>query len=747
MGIPSRRPYRGAVRLAGALLVVGLLLLPAGLTDSASTASRAGRSGRGIVVNTAAAQPTADQINLARALAMAAEDPADNVIRFDPAVFRVPITISLTEPIAPPEGGGKDRIEGPSGGAAVTLDASACPDAGVLVGDGASLTLVNLIIQGGKDRAVLLKDKGSLSLHDVTIRSAGGPGIALFGEARADLARCRLVANQTHGLEVHGECAVVLRDVEISGGGQSGIAGFDRSSVTAANSRLDRNGHWNVVLTGQARADLDGCTLSGAEFANVDVSESARLALRNSTLEQGRRFGLFATGQSSVDMAGGGIRRHASRGIEMQDSARLVMQAAEVDGSGDYGVILFEQCSIRAVACKFTRNAGHGVSLRGRATGDFKGCLFSRNRYSGLGCLDARDGGAVAATQCIFQGNGMRPIYRGPLHLDPLVPTPLSIDDETVACLADPRATVELYLDRAGEAARYLKTLQADEQGRFRVDRAAVPDGWVMTASATASGSTSEFNVVAGASSADAMGALLAHTGPLSDIGGDADLDGGLRRWRTGTKLILHVANPPSVAVERYARFVTEHVVDWTRGAVRAELCVGAAVPSSRDAVVVPVRYLSPDAEALLGRGGVTFMKWDGQGYFMSPMRILLATGADPRETCPRVLAHEFGHVLGLCHARVGLLSRMQGSTPPTDAFVNDFSPMFTFYDVQALHVLSNPRWGGPATLRQLVAAGALPPAPTGTTVASLQPTAVRPTYSPPPAQAQPAGPQPAHRP
>lgn len=730
-------------RAAGTLLTAAVFLLPAGVTQSTRSAAGSSSPNRSpIVVNSLHPLHVDGKVNFARALELAAADPRDNVIRFDPAIVAGEVTIPLAAPIVPPEErAGRDLIEGPADGGSVTLDGSACPDAALILGGGLDFSLSHVTVRGGGQRAILVKERARLTLDHVTLRSQSGPGIALFGESRLEARHCRLDEAQTHGLEVHGNCSVDLASVEISGCQQSGVAGFEQAVIRARQSRLDRNAHWNLVLTGSAAAELEDCTLAGARFANTDISETTKLTTRGCILQDGQRFGLFATGEAKAELRYTRVSGHGSRGIEMQDGAALVLEGAEVDSNRDYGVILFEKCSIRAEGSKFTRNQGHGVSLRGHATGDFEICLFAGNRYSGLGCLDARDGGKVATSRCLFQGNGMRPIYRGPSHLDPLVPTPLSIDARRVACVADPNAIVELYLDRAGEASRYLRTIQADARGRFSVDRSDVPPGWVMAATARTGGSTSEFNVIAGSLATDVLGALLARTGPLSDTGGDTDLNGDLRRWRSGTKLILHLENPPSATVERYARFVTDHVADWTRGALRAELSVGPNARAASDDVIVPVQYLAADAPALLGRGGVTFMKWDARGHFISPMKILLATGKEPGETCPRVLAHEFGHVLGLCHARVGLLSRMQGSLAPSDAFVNDFSPMMTFYDVLALHILHDPQWegGGSTTLRQVVRAGMLPPLPQAA-VASIRPVSDQPTYSPP---AQEPGPEP----
>lgn len=749
-----RGRWLGFARPIAAPAIAALLVSAIGIPTTNASPSRSPKKPRSInliTVNSLARDleglSAADKsINLARAIALAGQDPSDNEIRFDPELFTGAQTIVLDQPITVNAAAGNMSIRGPESGS-LTIDGGACPDASIILGNNGSLALFDLTVKGGRQRAILLKDKARVTLENVHVHSKQGPGMALFGSARAEVTNCIFKNIQTHGIEVHGDCVALLDHVVVEGSGQSSIAGFDRASITAESSTLNSNGHWNLVLTGECRAKLENSKLTGAQFANADISENSRLDIRGCTIEQGGRFGVFATGRTSCEIAQSTIRLQGNRGIEMQDQASLRVSSSEIDANGDYGLILFEKCHVRAVDTKFTRNAGHGVSVRGKSAGDFDRCVFIGNRYSGIGCLDAGDGGDVRATQCVFRNNGMRPIYRGPLHLDPLVPTPLSIDALTVECIADPRATIELYLDRAGEAARYLRTIRADTRGRFLVNRSEVPPGWVMTATATAGNSTSEFNVIAGEASSDVIGALLARTGPLSDTGGHVDLDGGLRRWQTGTQLVLHLPNPPSQAVEKYAHFIARHVPDWTCGAIRAEVCLNATAPSDRNTVVVPVQYLPPDSTPLLGRGGVTFMRWDAQGYFVVPMKILLASGKDPAETCPRVLAHEFGHVLGLCHTRVGLLSRMQGSTPPTEAFVNDFSPMFTFYDVLALHTLHSSQLSTPATLRQVAAASTLPPRSATEVVSIRSSNTDNPTYSPSPADHQTQAPKRAKRP
>lgn len=723
--------------LSIALAAATLGALTTGGRAPAPQAADESETARVIVVNNAGGGNgrSANSITLLDALGLAAADPAENVIQFAPALTAAgELVVKLAEPITLAGGKtGHDRIDGGAAKGTVALDFSACPDAGLIVGLGCRLTLSNLVLRGGRQRTVLLKDNGELTLEAVTVENSGGPGVAAFGESSLTVRQCRFLKNATHAAEMHGDAAAEFESVEFIGNGQSGIAGFDTATMIARDCLLHETGEWGIVLTDQSRITLGGSTIRQSRFAGVDLSESSFAKFEGCIIEEGRKFGIFATGKAAVEMLKTRVRRNVGRGIELQDESRVALGESAIEANGDYGVLLFGRTGIVASKCLFSANGAHGASLRGPSSGTFTGCGFALNRYSGVGCLDGRDGGKVQVSQCVFRQNGMRPIYRGPLHIDPLVPTPLRSQDKLVECMADPGATIELFLDRAGEAGRYLRTLRADEQGRFKVSLAEVPAGFVLTASATVSGSTSEFNVIAGTPAEAVFSALLGRTGPFSDDGGQPDPGSVVRRWKPGTRIILNMAKAPSPAVERYLRFLAARVGDWTAGDLLAEVRIGPATAGSPKGVVVPIRYLSPDAPQLLGRGGVTLMKWDGAGFFQSPMEILVALATEPEDTCPRVLAHEVGHVLGLSHTRVGLLSRMQGSAVPSAAFLNDFSPMMTFYDVAALGMLYDVRNDQGATLGELVAVNARPPRPKTSEMAEARPVhAAQPSYSPP---------------
>lgn len=716
MSVSTRPRHKSRTPLLTAMLVLGAF---AGVQVATRDQHPAASAGTGrlrplIVSNPQLGRSTdAGQMSLMDALVEARQDPHDNVIRFDPTVFSSSeVSILLAEPlVVNDESGGHDRIDGSLPGGSVTLDGSDCPDAGIMVSGRAQFTLMNLGIRGGRMRGALVTASARLNLENVVVRECSGPGLAVFGEARIHIEGGSIEETRSHGVEVRDRASASLEGVKLSNNGQSDLAGFNEASISATGCQMSSAADWNVVLSHDAQASLTRCTLSRARFANADASGKARLRMIDSTVDDGLRTGIFATGQAVVDLTSTRLRRHGSRCIELQDEAAATIDASAMEFGGEYGVVLFGKASVHATQIRVAENGSHGICLRQQARGWFDRCTFTGNRNSGIACPDAHEGGPVRASRCTFSGNGMRPICRGPLHISPLVPTPIRVDGPQVTCMTEPNASVELYVDRAGEAARYLKTVTADGMGRFTVDCRDVPAGQVITAAATSGESTSEFNVVAATESGPILSALLGNTGPLSDEGGETQPESLIRRWQADTRLVFNIVNPPNSAVERYVRFLVDRINDWTGASLQSELSIGQMRRSPGKAVVLPIRYVAADSPNLVGRGGATFMKWDAGGSFMSPMEVVLAVGQDPRQTCPRVLAHEIGHTLGLCHARVGLLSRMQGITPPPkdSGYVNDFSPMMTYYDVLALQILHDRRNTGRLTLGRLVEKGAIP--------------------------------------
>ncbi len=693
-------------------LVPTITLFTTALSVHAQNAASAGRTTpkATIVVNSSLSGDSgvSGKTTLTTAIRQAANDPRDNEIVFAPTVFRdskkvVQIAATL---VVMDSRSGHDRIDGRLPTGQVIVDISRCSDAGIVIRGDSRLSLVQLTIRGGNQRAILVKDSGRLYGEGLYLEQAGGPGLVLFQQASAQLSDCRISNHATHGIELHEQASLLIDDSRIDSNRQSGISAFDQARIETRQCRIDSNGDWNLVLKQESQAVLNACQLEGSRFANLDLSGSARLHAQQCTIRNGKKFGLFATDRPVIQLIDTILSGHGGRGIEIQDEGRLHLLRTQIESSGDYGVILFGQSMIEAADSIIRDNAAHGVCLRDQAVGRIARCRFEQNRLSGIGCSDDADGGTVQIRQCRFHGNGLRPIYRGPLHIDPLVPTPLSIHGPFIECLAEPDAEVDLFIDRVGEAEKYFATIRADAQGRFEVDNRLVPDGFVMTATATTpTGGTSEFNVIAGTNTGPIINALLGKTGPLSDNAAPRIETGALlRRWRPGCRLVLQMENPPPTLTARtYAEFLVTHTPAWTGGALTAELRTGQSKHANDGQVIIPVRYVPAQDPDLIDRGGVIYMRWDARGLFVEPMRILLADGDGKNGPCPRVLAHEWGHALGLYHARVGLLSRMQGSQPPLPGMINDFSPTLTFYDVLALQMLYHPDNHDGMTLGQLV--------------------------------------------
>jgi hypothetical protein len=663
-------------------------------------------------------------LTLREAIERAARDPRDNTIRFAPAVFRPGrVSVQLERPLisAPrPQGrGGCDVVDGGECGVAIQAGPRA---PALIIVRGGRLTLRKLMLVGGSGQTVLA-DGGSLELADCAVMRSAGAGVLLQGGGRLRVAGGRVGEHKTHGIELHDACVLDVAGATIGHNGQAGIALLDRSRATVERCVLDANGQWGVVATNAAAAALRDTRIRGTGFAGVDAAEQAQIDLDGSRISDGGRFGILASGGARLSLRRSGLSGNSWRGIELQGEAVADLCETAVEQSGHFGVVLFGRSKAQIVGGAVRRNRGHGLTIRDQAAVDVSDCAFEDNEYSGAAAPDAGDGGRLRVRRCVFRHNGMRPLFRGPMHIDPPVPTVLGIDGDRVTVRAAPHATVDLYVDPAGEAARYLRTVTADDAGEFDLAIDSVPSGEVITAAATAHGHTSEFNVIAGRRDAAILAALLARTGPLSDAGGAIEPSATIQRWRRGTRVVFRFEDRPPRHVEAYMECLIGALRGWLDGAVDVDVRFGSGAPLPNGVTVVPIRYAPARDDRINGTGGTTFTQWDSLGYFDGPIRIFLARPAAGETACPRVAIHEMLHALGLYHARVGLRSRMQGTPAPPAGQVNDFAPAPTFFDVAALQILYGHRLPAPTTLAQLTSAGLMPEA-TVRTVAVAEPRA-----------------------
>lgn len=698
-----------------AILWVGTALAA---EPNAAVAPTAGDdAGNVLIVSRADDAESADGLTLRFALERAARDPNVNIIQFDRSVFRAQaVRIRIDRPLsyAPMTStGGHDRVDAPTTG--LTIETEPGADA-VLIVRQARLTLERLTLAGGEGRALMLTDCPDVQLVECRFIHSDGAGIAAFGRGQVSLRGGELRDNHLHGIVLHGDTAASVTGTAICRNAEAGLAAFERSRATIHECMFDANGQWGILVADDGAVQVANTRVQQSGFAQIDASRRGRIKLTGCTLTQGSRFGMIAAGDAQVWMTDGSIVEHQSRGIELQDRAQAQIRSCRIERSGDFGVVLFGETAIDVQGGAIRRNHGHGLAIRDDAQADVWDCAFEGNRYSGAGAPDAGDGGRLRLRRCTFRSNRLRPVFRGPMHLDPPVPTVVRIAGDTVTVRTAPRAIVDLYADRVGEAARYLRSVTADEAGLMTLSVEAVPVGEVITAAATTpDGHTSEFNVVAGPIDRDILAALLARTGPLSDTRESLADNASIHRWRSGSQVVFDFRGACPPHVECYVQQFTADLRGLIGETIRVEARFGRGAPLPETASVVPVQYAANPVGGLRGAAGTTFTRWDHTGHLTGPIRILLTEPAAGQTTCPRVTIHEMCHALGLYHARVGLLSRMQGIPEPSPESRNDFSPTLTFYDALALQILYDRRLSGHATIADLTQLALLPKGSLGT--------------------------------
>lgn len=716
-------------------VLFGRAALAPGQAPSGPSSRPGGPVGPEFVVERLADTPSNPSgLTLRDALERAARDPRDNLIRLAPGL-RDPEsrTLTLERPLlySPAQGvrAGRDTLEGGSRGLVIRAG-DALPT--LLRVRGGALRLSNVTLQGGREHTILLADHASLELQACRV-TGGGAGIVATTDSRLQLLDGRIADHGRHGIELRDASLALVQGAVIESNAHAGLAALDRSTATLDRCVIRNCGQWGMTAGNDARVRAVRVELLSAGFASVDCGQRSAVELEACRIADGPRFGILAVDNSALVARRCEIAGNGWRGIELQGQAAADLYECTVERSGHFGIVLFGTSALRMHGGGVRRNRGHGLAIRDRASAEISECLFENNEYGGAGAPDAGDGGRLSVRRCLFHANGMRPVFRGPLHIDPPVPTPRRITSELVVVRTAPHATVDLYADPVGEAARFLRTVTADAAGEFRLRLDEVPAGEVITAAATtADGHTSEFNVVAGPLDPAILAALLARTGPFSDTAGPLDLSAGIQRWRRGTRVVFVFDERPPRHIEAYVRWFLDTLPGWVNHAIQVEARFGDAQPLAPRAAIVPIRYASASDPRLNGTGGTTFTQWDASGYFDGSNSIVLARPEPGEQPCPRVAVHEMCHALGLYHARVGLLSRMQGLPPPPAGYVNDFSPVPTFFDVAALHILYAREARGPANLADLAAPSAaslplriIPPRPADVDTASDSPDAL----------------------
>ncbi|MFD6529920.1 right-handed parallel beta-helix repeat-containing protein [Streptomyces sp. NPDC060184] len=148
--------------------------------------------------------------------------------------------------------------------------------AGVLAKGGAEIHLRDAEVSTeGRGAAVELAEGATGRLHEVRVRAADGPGLALTG-ASAVVESC-VVADS--GMSVGADAHLELKDTEAGGSDTDGIRVAGGGSLTAVGCRMHGARGHGVHLQSTSRAELDHCVVfdNAGDGVRVNTEEPVRV--------------------------------------------------------------------------------------------------------------------------------------------------------------------------------------------------------------------------------------------------------------------------------------------------------------------------------------------------------------------------------------------------------------------------------------------------------------------------------------
>ena len=205
---------------------------------------------------------------------------------------------------------------------------------GLLVEAGGGADGADLTVAGAATASVRLTGNAKLSLTGAEITSAaGGSGIELDGQSRAQLSDVRLHSAGGAGLTLLGGSRAELASCTVDGG--ESAVGAD-SELTARESEFTGSDADGIRVTNGGRLVAVGCRISGARRHGVNVQASSRADLSSCAVFDNAGDGLRCNTDEPVRVADCEIRDNGGTPVhQLKAGGPLTVERLDTGDSGN----------------------------------------------------------------------------------------------------------------------------------------------------------------------------------------------------------------------------------------------------------------------------------------------------------------------------------------------------------------------------------------------------------------------------
>jgi len=246
--------------------------------------------------------------------------------------------------------------------------------------------------------------RGMLSVGDITLEAASGPGTVLVaptsghtlrhGDSHTNTVTVDGVDFTSAGtsacvfLDHQGD--VVLRDVTANNCGYTAFVLDNPGSVTMERCTANNNGRYGIAVDGAASASLTDCTGNSNPDTGIIVTTLGTNELINPTAVGNTVEGISVDTSGSTSITGATVTDNDRQGIFVRTSGSLTIIDSTITGNVERGIDVERNGPDPVTSVTFTNL---DVSNNGHGSGD-----------SGVRLRDV--GGPVVVTNCTFNDNG-----------------------------------------------------------------------------------------------------------------------------------------------------------------------------------------------------------------------------------------------------------------------------------------------------------------------------------------------------